>query len=73
MDEGHDHAKATHAAKCDAKDCEYVALVHAHEDDEAVHLLSENLALHNKEVHGEETEVEKILEPVREKMQKLNL
>lgn len=67
----HDHSMATHSAKCDAVGCEYTAMVHAHDDEEAVHLLSSDLANHNKEVHNTQTEVEKILEPVKAKMQKI--
>ena len=68
---GHDHTQATHSAKCDVVGCEFVAKVHAHDDDEAVELLSIVLAQHNKDEHKSETNVEEILAPVREKMQRI--
>jgi len=67
----HDHSLKTHSAKCDVVGCEYVAKIHAHDDDEAVELLSIVLAQHNKDEHDSETNVEDILAPVRAKMQRI--
>lgn len=67
MEEHHDHTHPTHTAGCDS--CAYVAQVHAHGDDEAVSALAEDLAAHNKEVHGTDTPPETIKDPIRAKMQ----
>ena len=69
MHDDHDHSHVTHTAKCDEKDCEYVAQVHAHDDDTAAELLSSNLAEHNKKEHNLETDPEEILDAVKKKMQ----
>ena len=67
--EEHDHSQATHSANCDS--CAYVAKIHAHDEDEAVSALSQDLAAHNKSAHGADTDPEAIKEPVRAKMQTL--
>lgn len=64
----HDHNKVTHSKGCDEKGCEYVAKVHAHDDETAAMGLSQLLAEHNKEEHDLETEPKKIKEDVQEKM-----
>lgn len=64
----HDHSHMTHSAKCDEEGCQYIAQVHAHDDDAAVELLSNDLANHNRTVHDKETEPEAIKEAVRKKM-----
>jgi len=69
MDDHHDHAQATHNAKCDEEGCTYVAMTHAHDEEGAATSLSEELALHNKDEHGVETNPDDIKEAVRGKMQ----
>ena len=69
MEHEHDHSAATHSAGCDA--CAYVAQVHTHSDEEAVTALSEALAAHNKDEHGEETDSKAIEDAVGAKMQTL--
>lgn len=62
----HDHSESTHSAKCDL--CDYVATTHTHDDDSAVMDLSDNLALHNKEVHSTETNPADITNAIKSKM-----
>ncbi len=69
MTDSHDHSENTHSAKCD--ECDYVAMTQAHDDDYAVMDLSDNLASHNKEVHGKDTNPDEIKDAVRAKMQKV--
>lgn len=69
MHTNHDHSLATHSAKCDEEGCGYVAQTHAHDDDTAVHELSNDLAEHNKNEHAIETKPEVIKDAVRAKMQ----
>lgn len=67
MDPHHDHSHFTHTAKCDQ--CDYVSEVHAHDDDSAVDMLSDDLAAHNKNVHGTPTDPAAIKDAVKAKMQ----
>lgn len=68
MSDNHDHTQATHTAKCDVETCKYVAKAHAHDDDNAASALAHNLAHHNKEAHGKETDPDKITSAVKAKM-----
>ena len=68
MNSDHDHSHVTHSAKCDEAECTYVAETHAHDDNDAVEVLSADLAIHNKNVHGIVVDPESIYTPVREKM-----
>jgi len=65
----HDHSQPTHSANCDS--CPYVAQTHAHEDEEAVGILSQDLAAHNQTAHQLETDPMAIHDAVRGKMKKL--
>ncbi len=71
MNNNHNHDSMTHSAKCDEAGCQYVAMTHAHDDNDAVDELSNDLAEHNKSVHNIETDPEKIKDPVKAKMQTL--
>lgn len=68
MQDDHDHTHATHSATCDVAGCGYTALVHAHDAEMAADLLAVNLASHNNDVHGIETDPEKIKAAVTAKM-----
>lgn len=61
-----DHSGMTHTAKCD--DCEYLAKVHAHDEESAALMLSQDLAIHNKSEHKVDTDPENIKEAVKAKM-----
>lgn len=64
----HDHSHTTHSAGCDESRCNYVAEVHAHDDNMAVKALSHNLAQHNQSEHDLDTKAEEIEDDVRDKM-----
>jgi predicted small metal-binding protein len=70
MHDHFDHSNPTHTAKCD--DCEYIAKVHAHDDDSAVMELSKNLSAHNLQEHGQNTNPEDIKEAVAQKIKSAN-
>ena len=65
----HDHSLKTHSAKCDVVGCEYVAKIHAHDDDETVefdfmavveHVRASALLIHMENA----TKIEEITEAV---------
>jgi len=61
---------ATHSANCDS--CSYVSEVHAHDDEGAVQMLSQDLAAHNKNMHAEETDPTSIHDAVKAKMKMIS-
>ncbi|MEX1061907.1 MAG: hypothetical protein WEC39_02265 [Patescibacteria group bacterium] len=64
-----DHSLPTHSANCDS--CGYVAKAHAHDEEGAVQILSQDLASHNQSAHQMETDPTTIHDAVRGKMQPL--
>ena len=62
----HDHSHMSHSAKCD--DCDYLAKVHAHDEESAVDSLAKDLSGHNKSEHGKDDDPEEIKDAVRAKV-----
>ena len=71
QEHNHDHSQMTHSASCKVEGCGYIAQVHAHDDDTAGTLLSEDLAMHNKSAHNMETNPTEITDAVKAKMERL--
>ena len=67
----HDHSEATHSAICHEKDCGYVAMVHAHDDEWGAVGLSHALSDHLKTSHKIKTKPEDILDKVKRLVKKL--
>ena len=67
----HNHSQITHLAGCKVEGCSYKAEVHAHDDDTAARILSEDLAAHNKSAHNIETNPTKITDSVKARMDHL--
>ncbi len=65
MHDDHDHGHATHKMNCPAEKCDHVVEAHTHDDDEAVHHITQAAKEHFSEAHPDakpmsEEEMEKM-------------